>query len=79
MRIRGLESSEAKWSMRALYFLLRRQFGKVLTPYKIWAYRPAITLSVTALMAAVEYSKALDPIVKSIVSIRAAQMIGCRF
>ncbi|MHB8382887.1 MAG: hypothetical protein ACYDC3_11195 [Candidatus Binataceae bacterium] len=79
MRIRGLESSEAKWSMRALYFLLRRQFGKVLTPIKVWAYRPAITVALTTLMMAVEYSKALDPIVKSLVSIRAAQMIGCPF
>ncbi|MGH7779560.1 MAG: hypothetical protein ACREQR_07020 [Candidatus Binataceae bacterium] len=79
MRIRGLEKSEAKWSLRPLYFLLKRQFGKVLTPYMIWAHRPAITVALTALMAAVEYSKALDSIVKTLVSIRSAQMIGCPF
>lgn len=79
MRIRGLESSEARPTMRTMYFLLKRQFGKVLTPYKVWAHRPGITLALTALMAAVEYSKALDPVVKTIVSIRAAQMIGCPF
>ncbi|MFZ1890517.1 MAG: hypothetical protein WAU33_21020 [Candidatus Binataceae bacterium] len=79
MRVRGLESREAKWSMRALYFLLKRQFGNVLTPYKVLAHRPGITMALTTLTAAVEYSKALDPIVKSIVLIRAAQMIGCPF
>jgi len=79
MRIRGLERDKAGWSMRPLYFLLKRQFGKVLTPYRVWAHRPAITVALTALMAAVEYSKALDPIVKSLVSIRAAQMVGCPF
>jgi alkylhydroperoxidase family enzyme len=79
MRIRGLERNEATWSMRTAFFLLKRQFGKVLTPYRVWAHRPAITIALTSLMAATEYSKALDPIVKSIVSIRAAQMIGCPF
>ncbi len=79
MRIRGLEKNEASWSMRALYFLLRRQFGKVLTPITVWARRPAITVAMTSMMAAVEYSKALDPIVKTLVSIRAAQMVGCPF
>jgi len=79
MRIRGLERSEPTWSMRALYSLLKRQFGKVLTPYTVWAHRPAITIALTGLMAAVEYSKALDPVVKSLVSIRTAQMIGCPF
>lgn len=79
MRIRGLEAKEAGWTMRGLFALMRRQFGKVLTPYKLWAYRPGITTALTVLMAAVEYSKALDPAVKSIVSIRAAQLIGCPF
>ena len=79
MRIRGLESNEAGWSVRPLYWYLRRMFGKMLTPYKVWAHRPGITLAMTAMSASFEYSHAAPSDVKSLVSIRAAQMVGCPF
>jgi alkylhydroperoxidase family enzyme len=79
MRIRGLEANEAGWSVRWLYWYLRRTFGKMLTPYKVWAHRPGITLGFTAMTAALEYSHGADSITKALVSIRAAQMVGCPF
>ena len=79
MRIRGLERNEVSWTMRPLYWLLKRMFGRVLTPVKVEAHRPGITLAMTAMSAAFEYSHAAPGPIKSLVSIRAAQMIGCPF
>ncbi|HEY6420832.1 MAG TPA: hypothetical protein VIX59_17695 [Candidatus Binataceae bacterium] len=79
MRIEGLERKQAPWILRPLYAFLKRQFGKELTPYKIWAYRPGILVCLTALMGAVEYSKGADSTIKQLVSIRAAQVVGCPF
>lgn len=79
MRIQPLEPKQASWILRPLYWLMRRQFGKVLTPYQVWAYRPAIVLPVTWLMGAVAYSRGIDGQIKILASIRGAQLIGCPF
>ncbi len=79
MRIKLLERNEASWMVRPLYSYLKRTFGKELTPYKIWAYRPRLLFGFTFAMGAIELSKGLDTQVRSLVSIRTAQVIGCPF
>jgi alkylhydroperoxidase family enzyme len=79
MRIRGLERNQASWMIRWLYGVMKRRFGKVLTPYKVWAHRPGATLALGLFMTTIENSKLVDPSVKSLVSLRAAQLIGCPF
>ena len=79
MRIQGLERREAAWSLKPLYWYLERMFGKVLTPTKVLAHRPGITLAMTAMNAAVEYSHGAPDDVKSLVSLRTAQLVGCPF
>ncbi len=80
MRIEPLESNQVSWVLKPLYFFLKRRFGKVLTPYKVWAYRPAATIGMTVAMGAIEiYSKSLDPKLKRMASLRAAQLVGCLF
>ncbi|HYA34062.1 MAG TPA: hypothetical protein VEF03_00510, partial [Candidatus Binataceae bacterium] len=74
-----LERKEASWIVRPLYSYLKRTFGKELTPYKIWAYRPRLLLGATIFTGAIELSKGLDTTIRSLVSIRAAQVIGCPF
>ena len=79
MRIEGLERNQVAWSLRPLYWYLGRMFGKVLTPIKVLAHRPGVTLAMTAMNAAMEYSHAAPDDVKSLVSLRAAQLVGCPF
>ena len=79
MRIRGLERKETSWMVRWIYGVMERRFGKVLTPYTVWAHRPGITLGLGLFMTAIENSKVVDPSIKSLVSLRAAQLIGCPF
>jgi len=42
MRIRGLEQREVRWTVRWFYTVMRRQFGKVLTPFTVMARRPPV-------------------------------------
>jgi len=79
MRIRPLERNEASFSARLLFSAVKRQVGKVLTPLKVQAHRPGIMWAFAAAGMAVEFSKGADKIVKRLVTIRAAQIIGCPF
>jgi len=79
MRIDGLEESQMSWLLRPLTWMMKRRVGKVLNPYKAWAYRPGITLAMSIFMQSVEGSKVTSPTLKRIICLRAAQMIGCVF
>ena len=79
MRIRPLEEKEASFSARLLFSLVKRQVGKVLTPLRVQARRPGIMWGGTVISMALEFSKGADKIVKRLVTIRTAQIIGCPF
>ncbi|MDB5107742.1 MAG: hypothetical protein JWM69_683 [Candidatus Binatus sp.] len=65
--------------LKPLVIMMKRRMGKVLNPYKAWAYRPGITATMAMFMQAVEGSKVTNPQLKRLVCLRAAQMIGCVF
>ena len=79
MRIQGLEKNQINWKLRPLYGMMKRRYGKVLSPFKVWAFCPAITLGLAGLVQAVDHSKAIAPRTKDLASLRAAQLIGCSF
>jgi alkylhydroperoxidase family enzyme len=79
MRIEGLEDKQISWILRPLTWMMKRRFGKVLNPYKAWAYRPGLTVAMAIFTQSVEASKVTDPSLKRLVCLRAAQMIGCVF
>jgi hypothetical protein len=79
MRVRPLERNEASFSARLLYSAIKRQVGKVLTPMKVQAHRPGIMWGFAAATMALEFSKGADKIVKRLVTLRTAQIVGCPF
>ena len=79
MRIRPLERNEASFSARLLFAMVKRQVGKVLTPIRVQAHRPGIMWGFAAATMALEFSKGADKIVKRLVTIRTAQIVGCPF
>jgi hypothetical protein len=79
MRISPLEPKQASWSARLLFAAVKRQVGKVLTPLKVQAHRPGIMWGFAIAGMAVEFSKGADKIVKRLVTIRTAQIVGCPF
>ena len=79
MRIRPLEPKEASVSARLLFWLMKRQIGRVVTPARVQARRPGILWGFATAMAALEFSKGVDKTVKRLVTIRTAQIVGCPF
>ncbi len=79
MRIRPLERKEASFSARLLFSAVKRQVGKVLTPLRVQAHRPGIMWGFALAGMSLEFSKGADKIVKRLVTIRTAQIVGCPF
>ncbi|HWN57600.1 MAG TPA: hypothetical protein VNO74_05835 [Methylomirabilota bacterium] len=79
MRIEGLEDKQISWLLKPFTWMMKRRFGKVLNPYKAWAYRPGLTITMSIFTQSVEASKVTNPTLKRLVCLRAAQMIGCVF
>ena len=79
MRIEGLEEKQISWMLKPFTWMMKRRFGKVLNPYRAWAYRPGLTIAMAIFTQSVEASKVTDPTLKRLVCLRAAQMIGCVF
>ena len=79
MRIEPLEERQISWMLKPFTWMMKRRFGKVLNPYKAWAYRPGLTITMAIFTQSVEASKVTDPTLKRLVCLRAAQMIGCVF
>ena len=79
MRIEPIEEKQMSWMLKPLTWMMKRKIGKVVNPIKAWAYRPGITLTMSAFMQSIEASKVTPPTLKRMVCLRAAQMIGCVF
>lgn len=79
MRIEPIEENQINWLLRPLVWMMKRRFGKMLNPFKALAYRPGITLTMSIFTQTVEASKVTDPVLKRLVCLRAAQLIGCVF
>ena len=76
-RIRPLERKETPLASRPFLFLLKKMFGKELTPYRVIARRPKI-LWLSGLLG--KYiSGTVESWIHELAQLRAAQMIGCPF
>ena len=79
MRIQGVEDDQMPFILKPLVSMMKRRFGKVLTPYRVWAHLPGITWFYSLFMNSLEGSKVVEAGIKRLVCLRAAQLIGCPF
>ena len=79
MRIDGLEENQMSWMLKPVTWMMKRQIGKVVNPFKAWAYRPGIAFAMAIFQQSIESSKVTPPALKRMVCLRAAQMVGCVF
>ena len=79
MRIDPIEEKQMSLMLKPLAWMMKRRVGKVLNPFKAWAYRPGITIAMSIFMQSIEGSKVTSPMLKRMVCLRAAQMVGCVF
>lgn len=79
MRITGIDPAAAPDSVQPVFQGSRDFFGRVITPSLVMAHRPEILLTHAKLGQAISTSTVVDGRLKTMVSVRAAQMVGCPF
>jgi hypothetical protein len=78
-RISGLEKKHAPWHLRWFYGVMRKMFGKDLTPAKIQMRLPALMWGSTIMEAALGRKRLVSLRYLQLGRIRAAARIGCPF
>jgi hypothetical protein len=79
MRVKGIDPENPPQSVKQIFDRSRQRYGRVLTPHLVMAHCPEVLLAASALGRAIDGSDGIEPYLKVLASLRAAQMIGCPF
>jgi alkylhydroperoxidase family enzyme len=79
MRIKEVALEETAAGVRRLYEKSTERLGRVSLPLTAFAHRPEIAEAYTTLTAALTRSGVVEPRLKTLACIRAAQIVGCPF
>jgi AhpD family alkylhydroperoxidase len=80
MRIAAKQLGAYPWYLRPFFWNQRRKYGKVLDAALLWARVPKLFLGVAALYGAIDRrGSALDPALRSLLTVRVSQINHCRF
>ena len=78
-RVKPVEHPEGNPILEEIYAKDRETVGDVLNTTKIYAHCPPILRAAKLLGKAIEDSGLLDPLLRSLVCVRVAQINGCPF
>jgi AhpD family alkylhydroperoxidase len=68
------------WYVHLFFWNQRRRYGEVLEPARLWGRSPKVFAAVAALYGALDRrSSPLEPLLRSLVTVRVSQINGCRF
>jgi AhpD family alkylhydroperoxidase len=68
------------WYVRPFFWKQKRKYGQVLTPGLLWGRVPKLFMAVAALYGVLDRrSSPLDPVLRSLVTVRVSQINWCRF
>ena len=79
LRIEGLEASEAPALARPLYWLVKKVYGKVITPVKVRSRRPKILMAEGILDKAIHKKSDIGQRILTLAEFRVAQIVECPF
>ncbi len=79
MRMNGINPANAPESVHPVFQGSLNFFGRVITPTLMMAHRPEILLAHAKFGQAISASTVVEGRLKTLVSVRAAQMVGCPF
>jgi len=79
MRINGIDPQHAPESIKPVFQRSLDFFGRIITPSLVMAHRPEVLLAHAKLGQAISASTVVEGRLKTMVSVRAAQMVGCPF
>ena len=78
-RTSGLERGQAPWNLRWFYGVMRKMFGKDLTPVKIQMRKPGLVWGSVAMEAGLGRKRRVSLRYIQLAKVRAAARIGCPF
>ena len=78
-RIEGISDKQANTFTRFIYRAVRRKLGRVPEPIRITAHQPRLLAALSGMEMAQEAMRTVDPVVKALVEIKTAMLIGCPF
>lgn len=80
MRVSEKPLRRYPWYLRPLFQAQKRKYGEVLKPALLWGRVPKLFMAVAALWGVVDRrSSPLDPVLRSLVTVRVSQLNWCRF
>jgi AhpD family alkylhydroperoxidase len=80
VRVTEKALAEYPWYLRPFFWNQKRKYGQVLKPALLWARSPLIFLSIALLYGALDRKRSpLDPVLRSLVTVRVSQINWCRF
>ena len=80
MRISPKPPNSCPWYLRPFFWNQRRKYGAVLDSALLWARAPKVFLGVAFLYGMIDRkSSPLNPVLRSLVTVRVSQLNGCRF
>ena len=78
-RIPGLDKSQAPWHLRWFYGVMRKMFGKDLTPVKMQMRRPGLMWGTIAMEAGLARKRRVSLRYIQLAKERTAARVGCPF
>jgi len=78
-RISGLEKKQAPWHLRWFYRVMRKMFGRDLTPAKIQMRYPGMTWGQIGMEAGLARKRRVSLRLTQLAKVRTAARIGCPF
>ena len=74
------EQHHFPWYVRLFFWNQRRKYGVVLEPARLWGRSPRVFLGVATLYGALDrQSSPIEPVLRSLVTVRVSQINWCRF
>lgn len=80
MRIQPKPANEYPWYLKPFFRSQQRRYGQVLVPGQLWGRVPRLFVTVALLFGALDSRHSpLDPVLRSLVTVRVSQLNWCRF
>ena len=80
MRIQPKATDEYPWYLQPFFRSQQRRYGQVLIPGQLWGRVPRLFMTVALLYGALDSRRSpLDPVLRSLVTVRVSQLNWCRF
>jgi hypothetical protein len=78
-RIPGVESPEASFFTRFVYWMTKRKVGRVVLPVKIMGHHPRLLMGMGQMEQAQLAARSVPLTLKELAQIKTAMLIGCLF